>query len=307
MNSIAIVIANWQQSQLTINTIDSLKKIHSPNFKYHIFLVDNGSKDECPMVFSKLYSHDKHITLLLLPINYGFAVGNNFGIEAALKQKYSHILLINSDVIVHPDFLIELLKPFSNDSHVGIVGPKIYFAPGLEFHKDRYNKNEIGKVIWSAGGKMDWDNVYASNIGIDEVDNRQYDKPNNNLEFITFCCVLIKSKVFREVGLLPDEYYMYCEDGDYCQQILHHHFTIYYQPSSKIWHVNSGSSQAGGGAFHDYFLTRNRLIFAAKYASFRTNFALLRESIRLLFSGQSWQKRAVIDFYLGKKGKGSWK
>jgi GT2 family glycosyltransferase len=308
MKSIAIIVLNWQQAQLTIDTIESIKKIKHSRFTYHIFLVDNGSKDDCVNIFTQRYGQDKLVSIIAIPTNLGFSAGNNFGIRAALENKFDYILLINSDVLVDPNFLQELLSPFSKNPRLGASGPKIYFAPGFEFHKDRYKKSEIGKVIWSAGGEVDWNNVYANNVGLDEVDHGQHDTPRSDLEFVTNCCILVKSEVIKVAGLMPEDYFMYCEDGDFCQQIYRHGYQIAYQPSSIIWHRNSGSSQAGGGPFHDYFLTRNRLIFASKYASLRTNFALLRESIRLvLFKGTPWQKRGVIDFYLGKKQKGSWK
>jgi GT2 family glycosyltransferase len=79
-----------------------------------------------------------------------------------------------------------------------------------------------------------------------------------------------------------------------------------YYPQSVIWHLNAGSS-GSGSSLHDYFLTRNRLKFGFKYTKFRTKLALFRESLRILFkSPSSWQKRGVIDFYLGVSGKGSW-
>jgi len=308
MISIAVIVLNWQQAQLTIDTIESVKNINQQGFIYQIFLVDNGSKDNCVTEFKKKYGNDKMVSLILMPNNLGFSAGNNVGIKEALKQNYDYILLLNSDVLVDPNFLKELYLPFKTNPKLGMAGPKIYFAPGFEFHKDKYQKNEIGKVIWSAGGVVDWNNVYANNIGIDQVDNGQFDEPKYDLEFITNCCVLIKSKAIKKSGLMPEDYFMYCEDGDFCQQIYRHGFQIAYCPKSIIWHRNSGSSQAGGGPFHDYFLTRNRLIFASKYAPIRTKFALFRENIRLLlYKGTPWQKQGVIDYYLGKKKKGSWK
>jgi len=157
MIKIAIVIVNWQQAQLTLDTIGSLSKIRHPHFSYHIFLVDNGSQDTSPDIFRKKYSHDSKITLIFTPSNLGFAAGNNIGIKAALVNNYQYILLINTDVIVDPDFVEEMLKLFEQYPQLGIVGPKIYFAPGYEFHKDRYTPQQIGKVIWSAGGQVEPD------------------------------------------------------------------------------------------------------------------------------------------------------
>lgn len=306
MPNIAIIILNWKQPLLTINTITSIKKITHPNFNYHLFLVDNGSKDNSTTLFRQKYSQDKNITLISTTKNLGFAGGNNIAIKKALRQNFKYILLINNDVIVEANFLSRLITVLKNDNTIGLVVPKIYFAPGYEYHSNWYHKNEIGRVIWSVGSLMDWNNIYGKNIGIDEIDHGQYDSPRTDLESISACCLLINSSALKKTGLIPEDYFMYYEDNDFSFKFKSLGFKIAYEPSSVIWHLNSGSSSSGGGSLHDYFLTRNRLIFGFKYASLRTKFALFRDSINRLFIGTFWQKRGVIDFYLHRFGKGSW-
>lgn len=309
MKKIAIVILNWNQPKITLNLISSLKKINTKNiFKYQIILIDNHSDDDSYNIFKQTLSSDNSITLLQTPQNLGYAGGNNYGIKIALKLKFDYILILNNDTIVDPDFLTELLNPLLKNAKIGISVPKIYFAPGFEFHKNKYKKSQIGKIIWSAGGSIDWKNVYGNSIGMDEYDRGQYDQPRDNLEFASGCCWLIPRPVFQKIGLLSPDYFLYYEDDDFCQKVIRSAYLIHYQPSSIVWHLNSGSSKAGGGALHDYFLTRNRLIFGFKYAPHRTKFALFRDSLRtLFFTGTKWQKRGIIDFYLNIKGKGSWR
>jgi len=79
-----------------------------------------------------------------------------------------------------------------------------------------------------------------------------------------------------------------------------------YTPKTKIWHKVARSSGIGSD-LNDYFITRNRLLFGIRYTKFRTKFALVRESFKLLLTGRRWQKIGVRDFYLGRFGKGSWK
>jgi len=304
MTNIAIVILNWQQPQLTIDTIKSLSKIKFKNFNYQIFLLDNNSQDDSFTIFKKEFLNISHIKLIQTGNNLGY-VGNNVGIKKAIKEDFDYVLLINNDVIVDPYFLDELLK----GSLLGydIVGPKIYFAPGFEYHHDWYTKKEIGNVIWSAGGQIDWDNIYGSNIGVDQVDKKQFDFINDKIDFLTGCCLLIKTSVFKQIGLLNDKYFMYLEDMEFCQRAKNNNIKMAYIYKSKIWHVNSGSSKSGGN-LHDYFITRNRLIFGFKYARLRTKFALFKESLIQLISNQSstWKKKGIIDFYFHKFNKGSW-
>jgi GT2 family glycosyltransferase len=302
MKKIAIIVLNWKQPKLTTETISSLLKINHPSFSYQIILVNNGSQDDSFKIFSKKYKKSKFVKIINSQENLGYAGGNNLGIKYALKNNFDFLVIINNDVIVDPDFIEEMLK---QSDHFDIIGPKIYFAPGCEFHKDRYQKKDLGKVIWSFGGHMDWKNIYGSNIGVDIVDDGQFNKINHDVDFISGCCFMANRGIFKTIGLFNKKYFMYFEDVDFCQRAKRSNLKLACIPESIIWHINSGSSKSGGD-LHDYFITRNRIYFASKYANLRAKFAILRESIKLLFGQSKWKKQAIIDAYRHNLNKGSW-
>lgn len=302
MKTIAIIVLNWKQPKLTTETISSLLKINHPSFNYQILLVDNGSPDDSIKIFTKKYKNNKFVKILNTKENLGYAGGNNFGIKYALENDFDFLVIMNNDVFVDPNFIEEMLKESNN---FDILGPKIYFAPGFEFHKNRYSKKDKGKVIWSVGGKMDWNNIYGSNLGIDKVDHGQFEKINQNVDFISGCCLMASRGVFKTIGIFDKKYFMYLEDVDFCQRAKKSNLKLAYIPKSVIWHINAGSSKSGGD-LHDYFIIRNRIYFAYKYASQRTKFAIFRESIKTLFSQSKWKKQAIIDLYRHKMNKGSW-
>jgi len=240
--------------------------------------------------------------------NLGFAEGNNVGIKYALKNGADYVCLLNNDTRVSSDFLTQLIKTADSDERIGIVGGKIYFEKGYEFHKEKYKESELGKVIWYAGGIIDWNNVYATHRGVDEVDRGEYDPPagGEETEYVNGCLMLIKKEVFKKIGLLDPKYYAYFEENDFCQRAKKAGYKLYFAPKAIIWHLNAGSS-GPGSSLHDYFLTRNRLLFGMKWAPLRSKMALVKESIWMLVKGRRWQKIAVRDFYLGRFEKGSWR
>lgn len=306
MKTVAVVVLNWKTPSLTIDTVNSLLKITHPGFKYHIYLVDNGSPDDSYKIFLKKFSGHKDISTFNTGQNLGYVDGNNFGIKKALRKKFDYVMVINNDVLVKKDFLTILFDFLENNPDYGLVGPKIYFAPGHEFHRQRYSPQDLGKVIWSVGGTIDWRNIYGSNLAIDEVDHGQFTKLNSGIDYLSGCCLLIRSAVFDKIGLFDSRYFMYMEDADFSHKAKSAGYKIACLPDSVIWHINSGSSDRG--SIHDYFLTRNRLLFGFGYASLRTKLALFRDSLRILFtSPQIWQRYGVRDYYLGKFGKGSYK
>ncbi len=302
MKKIAIIVLNWKQPKLTLETITSLLKINHNSFEYKVVLVDNGSPDDSLKIFNQEYKDNNSVKILETKANLGYAGGNNFGIDYALKNNFDFIILLNNDVLVDSNFIEELLKETDN---YDIVGPKTYFAPGYEYHKDRYRKKDLGKVIWSMGGQMDWNNIYGSNIDIDKVDKGQFNKIKSNIDFISGCCLMSSRQVFETIGKLDENYFMYLEDVDFCQRAKMAGFKMACISKSIIWHLNSGST-SGPGHLQNYFITRNRIYFAYKYASLRTKFAIFRESFKFLFKSK-WQRQAVIDLYSKKMKKGSWK
>ncbi|NMB56898.1 glycosyltransferase family 2 protein [Candidatus Beckwithbacteria bacterium] len=301
MKKIAILIINFNGLVQTLTCLQSLEKIKHEQFTVQIFVVDYGLEDQTQEIKAKfpdiqIYREEK---------NLGFAGGNNFLGTKALAWQADYILLLNNDTLVSPDFLQKLFNYLEKNPKVAAVCPKIYFAKGYEYHKNKYQDKDLGKVIWYAGGKIDWDNIYSSHRGVDEVDYGQFNETNDT-QFFSGCCVLLRTEVVQKIGLFNEKLFMYWEDVDLSMRILKSGFAIKYYPQSYIFHKNAGSSGVGS-SLHDYFLNRNRLYFAFKYASLRTKLAIFRQSLVKLVNGSQWERQAVKDFYLGNMGIGSWK
>jgi len=302
MKKIVIVTVNFNTEKDTLVLLNSIEKIEYNSYDLEIIIVDNGSK----VKFVLPRNFKKKVILIRSEENTGFSGGFNIGIEKALEQGADYVLVINNDTLLRPMMIENLLKVLESNEKIGIVTPKIYFAKGHEFHKSRYGKKELGKVFWYAGGYMDWANITSVHRGVDEVDKGQYDKTEKT-EFASGCCMLIKKEVFEKVGIFNEKYFLYYEDADFNQRVKKAEFDIFYVPSASLVHVNAASTGGSGSILQDYYITRNRLLFGIKYAPFRSKLALVRESIKLLKSGRDWQKKGIIDFYLGKFGKGSYK
>lgn len=303
MKHIFISILNFNGEKNTFECLDSLRSLDAKNFKLTIIVVDNASEEKLNIENGFLGK----IPLIVIKSdkNLGFSGGQNLGIKYALSNGADYVLILNNDTYVDKNFIEELLRVAEEDERIGILSPKIYFAPGFEFHKNRYSKKEQGKALWYAGGEMDWQNVIGHNRGVDEVDQRQFDKTEET-DIATGCCMLVKREVFDRVGMFDDKYFLYYEDADLSMRARDKGFKIMYVPKSLIWHKNAGSAGGSGSILQDYYITRNRLIFGFRFASIRSKLALFRESLLILLKGRKWQRRGVIDFYLGRLGRGSY-
>ena len=301
MTKVALVILHFNEPKLTENCLESVKKIKTQDFKVEVIVINNNPQEKINFLKRKF----PEFVFLEVKENLGFTGGNNLGIKKALKKGTNFVLLLNNDTLVDKNLITELLEVAKNNKQVGILGPKIYFAPNYEFHRERYQEKERGRVIWYAGGLFDWQNIIASHRGVDEIDRGQYQRLEAT-DFASGCAMLVRKEVFQKIGLFDNQYFLYLEDVDFCQRAKKAGFKIFYVPTAKLWHLNAGSSEVGG-PLHDYYLTRNRLLFGFKYASGRTKLALIRESLRILFKGSPWQRLGVRDFYLRRFGQAGFK
>lgn len=300
---VSIVIVNHSGDQLTTACLDSLLSIQPIEGSLHVLLVDNGSTRnyELPKRFTatKLFS----MTLLRSESNLGFTGGNNMGIHAAIEQFNSdYVLLLNNDTVVEPKFLNNLIDFAQQHPEFGIISPKIYFAKGKEFFSSSYARSEKGKILWYVGGSIDWANLDCFHRGVDEIDRGQFVSQITS-DFATGCCALIRRDALEKIGFLDKRFYLYYEDTDWSQKAKSVGYQIGYCDTAVIWHINAGSSQGPGSQVHQYYQTRNRLLFFWKYGTYRTRLTVLNLAGRLLTKGNQHQKLAVWHFLTGKLGK----
>lgn len=290
---------------MTKTQLEDVSKLDTKGMDVEMIVVDNGSTDETIAVLSKYKLPNMGYKFIETGSNLGFAGGNNYGIRYAMKNGADYMVLMNNDLILSKNLLTKMVGLAQSDETIGLVAPKMYFAKGYEFHKDRYKPSELGKVIWYAGGIIDKNNVYSVHRGVDEVDHGQYDNIEDT-DFANGACTLISRRLVEKIGPIDETFFLYWEDADYSQKAKAAGFRVVYTPETSLWHMVSVSTGKSGSPSNDYFIVRNRLIFGLRYSSLRTKFALFRDSLRMLFTGREWQKKGVIDFYLGRWKSGRW-
>src|SRR3989344_1872147 len=293
---LAIVILNFNGLDDTLACLDSIRKLKNDDIFLETIVVDNFSSDGSQEALSKI----RDVAFIQNQDNLGYAGGNNVGIKYALKRKADAVLILNNDTIVEPKLIANLVAALNQGD---LISPKIYFAKGFEFHKSRYLQIDLGRVIWSAGGEIDWANILGKHLGVDEVDRGQFAK-RKQITFATGACMMVKREVFEKIGCFDEKYFLYLEDMDFCVRAKNAGFKIIFEPSAVLWHKNASSSGGSGSILQDYFITRNRLFFAFKFASIRTKFALFRQILGQIRS--PIKRKALADFLTFNFGKGSY-
>jgi GT2 family glycosyltransferase len=246
---VIIIILNWNGWQDTIECVESCRKLSYENFR--ILIVDNGSTDGSEAI---LRGRFPDIGFIQTDSNLGFAGGNNVGIRYALEQGADYVWLLNNDTIVDPEALTELVRSAGIDAAAGIVGSKIYYY------------NEPNK-IWFAGGMWRQIKSYARHRGVNEEDTGQYDDICE-VDYISGCSLMIRSQVVREIGVMPEDYFLYWEEVDWNARAVARGWKILYVPKSVVWHKVS-SSIGEDSPLHYRYSIRNALLFFQRHAPLR--------------------------------------
>jgi len=304
-NHVSIIIVNYNTPEETKDCLRSLDDLETWGFDYQILVVDNGSKE--PLKFSANFlRHHPRVELITSASNLGFTGGNNLGIKHAANHYDSdYFLLLNSDTIVSKDFLKELYLMAKNDPKIGLMSPKIYFHKGYEYQKDSYLPEQLGNVIWYAGGKIDWSNIISFHIGVDEVDRDQFNEARET-DFATGCCMLISREVVERIGTLDNRFFLYSEDVDYSLRVKRAGLKIYYCPSASIYHKIASSTGGVGSQLQQYYQTRNRLLLSFKHGWGRRKLTTAHLALRLLIKGSASERKAVLDLIKSNLGKQSY-
>jgi len=233
---VAVIIVNYRTPELCAQCLESLAPEAARRGDLAVIVVDNGSQPPCHdeierVIRGRGWTRWAHV--LPMHENRGFAAGNNAGLAAARADFY---LLLNSDTIVRPGAIDELVGAAERHPRAGLIGPRLEWPDGRpqeSAFRERTPRTELlaaastGLLTRLLGGRS-----VALPVSSTPME----------AEWLSFACVLIRAEVVRDVGPLDDRYFMYLEDIDYCRRARGAGWRCLYWPLSRVVHLRGGTS-----------------------------------------------------------------
>jgi GT2 family glycosyltransferase len=235
---IFIIVLNYNGKDVIKNCLTSVFKIDYPDFE--VVVVDNNSVDGSFEIAKTGFSKASFIKN---EENLGYAAGNNVGIRFALERMADYVLLLNNDTEVEKDFLNKLVEAMEKDEKIGIASPVI-----LDGHD---------RQVWFSGGEISWLRMKTEHKR--DVLSKDYRETG----FVTGCAMLVKAAVFKEIGLLDEDFFLYWEDADFSVRVRRAGFKNIVVAGSWIYHFEKS---AGNLKQKTYWLVISGLIFFQKNA-----------------------------------------
>jgi hypothetical protein len=199
-------------------------------------VVDNASGDDSvDIIQTGIRDRGWSAWARLVPAaeNAGFSAGNNRGMEAVAADYY---LLLNSDTLVRPGAVAELLRAAEAHPEAGLSGPRILSKDGSLQHSCFNDFSPFGELIRAAS----W-SVLTRLAPRCEVIDGLPDAPTT-CDWLGFPCVLLRAEALREVGPMDEGYFLYYEDADYCRRLREAGWTNLHWPRARVVHLHGGST-----------------------------------------------------------------
>ena len=230
--------------------------LNSTNSNFKIILVDNESDNKKV----KNFKYRNEIEIIQNKKNEGFSKANNIGIDYALKNNFDYTILINNDTIVERN-LIEVLLKTAEAKNFSVVQPLIL----------KYSSKEI----WNAGGRI---NYFFGNFITRKKVGNSLNSSHELTEWLTGCCCLFKTKIFKEIGKLDESFFAYYEDVDFSLRLKKYGYKIGFTSKTHIYHYESFSSisnNSKGGKlspYVHYLNIHNHILILKKHSDLFNSF-----------------------------------
>jgi len=308
MPQVYIIVLNYKKWQDTLECLESVFRSSYENFS--VIVVDNDSQNNSiehltewadrsretsapvhPISYAVFQNQEitdlgspnllPRLTFIQNSVNAGFAGGNNIALNL-LRDQDAYFWLVNPDIVIKENTLEELVK----------------FAVLQPPHAI------IGGIIRSFSGNHDLIIYGGAKVNFLSATVTQILKPGavDRLDYVSGGCLFTHSSNLKRLGLLPEEYFLYWEETDWCYRAKQMGLDLRVCPKATCY--DKGSTSIGRNFLADYYYARNGLLFIAKFRRKNIPFVLFFLGVRFLkrlITGR-WERakgiyRGTMDFF----------
>lgn len=169
-------------------------------------------------------------------LNPGFARGMNEGIRTLDLDKFDHLVFVNNDTCLPPDFRHKIVDHFGRGGvELAAIGPKLVYMSRPD-------------LVWSAGGHISTIRMTSvqEHIGRSAGDL----KGCYETEFISGCVLAIRRDVFEEIGGWPEAYLFGAEEWELSTVLRRQGYRL--EINADIVVLHDADLEGGQGASHSF-------------------------------------------------------
>jgi GT2 family glycosyltransferase len=234
VTDLSIVIVTWNARDVLLDCLESigrevLSRRDPGRLDVEVLVVDNGSTDGSVEAVQERFPFAE---VVALPRNLGFAAGNNVGLRRA-KGRYA--VLLNSDTIVLRDGLEKCVRYLDDHPDVGVVGPQLLNPDGSKQNCIHNYPSLVTELVPKGLLERFLPRRFPS---------KRFDHPGPiEVEAVLGACLVVRREVLEQVGLMPEDYFFFLEETDWCFRIRRGGWRVAHLPESRIVHIHGVSTK----------------------------------------------------------------
>lgn len=239
-NLVSINILHYNDYEKTKVCVDSC--LRQTDKSIRIIIIDNHSNNDSLVKLKKMYTSER-ILFLCNDENYGFAKGNNIGVNFAISNGIKYSFLLNNDTeLVGGKLVSEMVRIIKKHTDCAVVAPQIFDVTkaGLKLLRN--------------------DSTYLKLLRLFRILplNNNVTKVIEEVSEAQGAALLVDNQKFKELSGFPEHYYMYGEESTFSKKVLWNGYKIlwYKKQDSYVLHHHDKSGKID--PWRLYLMGRNR-------------------------------------------------
>ncbi|MBX3615830.1 glycosyltransferase family 2 protein [Nitrosomonas sp.] len=206
-----------------------------------VLVIDNASSDSSLAELERLLPLNDRFQIIRLPHNRGFAAGCNTGLSASTQP---YILFLNPDCILQENSLQRMMQVMESDPRIGMVGGYLINPDGSEQGGGRRAIPTPWRAFVRAFGLYRLEKYWPQVFFDFHLNKQPLPRDPIEVEAISGALMLVRRQAIEDAGSWDEQYFLHCEDLDWCIRFKQKDWKIIFVPDAPVIHYQGTCSRA---------------------------------------------------------------
>jgi GT2 family glycosyltransferase len=290
LKKIAILLVLYDDEKNIPTVIHSLKE--QTYASYEVYAIETSNSGNSINLLRQLYPQ-AHCSSC--KGNLGFAAGNNYLADLAIKDGADFLFVLNADMQLSNNTFEVFLEYFKNDNELGVIGALLLYG----------GNHIIEKKIQLFGVKTNFKTQNNKHLFANEILENANIPEEMQVDLVNGGSTFLSKEVYYTVGLFEPDFFMYNDEIDFAYRVKEAGFkTLVTSKTIIIHHHNWEKTNLSGYYRMYYYINRNRNLFYLKRKAYSSLIAenlkgIILFPIVLKFCLKIANMRLLKYYYLG--------
>ena len=231
-----VIIVNYNAGELLLASVGAAFAAGASS----VIVVDNDSHDDSLMLVERTHAVGDSLQIVRNAANLGFAVACNQGARLSAAP---NLFFLNPDTVLAADAIDNLLLALRSAPQIGMVGGFLCNPDGSEQAGGRRVFPTPRRAFMRAFGLSRLSALFPSLLSDFLLHKEPLPGTPIVVEAISGACMLVKREAIESVGLWDEDYFLHCEDLDWCMRFHQAGWRVLFVPDARVMHVFGGCSR----------------------------------------------------------------